>query len=127
MPKPMMMTIEVEEVAFGKIFRTLDGMNGVVSIHLQGKGPRAKPNGSQAAPKHNGQTVWRLVMNALLASKGPLSRTELAQVIQAGGKAPTSLPDALLKMRKAKHIALHGKGQYKITAAGIKAATISDE
>jgi hypothetical protein len=39
MPKPLTITIDVEEVAFGKVFRTLDTMPGVISINLKGSGP----------------------------------------------------------------------------------------
>ena len=32
MPKPMKIMVEVEEFAFGRVFRILDGMEGVVAM-----------------------------------------------------------------------------------------------
>jgi hypothetical protein len=43
MPKPLVITIAVEEIAFGKIFRTLDGAPGVISLTFhQAESPKHK-------------------------------------------------------------------------------------
>ena len=130
MPKPMSISIEVEEVAFGKVFRTLDGMPGVININIRGKGP--KPNGSApilpvSARKGNGKTVHTLILESLLASKSPKSREELGEAVATGGKSATSTPDGLQKLKKQKLIKQAGVGKYRITAAGIRAATTNTE
>ena len=113
MPKPITMLVDVEEVAAGKIWRTLDAMNGVVSIKIKGEGPRqVKPNG-----KGNGHTAQRLILDALRA-KSPLHRSELQAAIEAGGKQKTSLPQALSELKKGKRIIPLKAGLFKITAAG---------
>ncbi len=43
MPKPMPIILEVEEIAFGAVFRKLRNMEGVVSIDLEGDPEDAKP------------------------------------------------------------------------------------
>lgn len=125
MPKPMTMTIEVEEIAFGKVFRTLDGMPGVINIRITGSGPKAmaKPNGRGTNGQRQGgtKTVPGIVLGELV--KGPRGRPDLAPALERAGKKATSLPDALQKLRKAKAIKTAGKGkgtEYTITPVGMK-------
>lgn len=125
MPKPMSMTIEVEEMAFGKIFRTLDGMPGVVSINLKGAGPKAatpkgKANGDGTA--NGGKTLNTLLLEAMLASKNVLTAADLASALQAHGKSRNSAQGTLSRLKAHKLVKRSGKG-WKITPAGIKAAT----
>lgn len=126
MPKPMTMTIEVEEIAFGKIFRTLDGMPGVVNIRIAGSGPKtaAAAKSSTAGQKQGGaQTVPCIVLGTLIENKTPLGRPELFDAVESYGKHGTSLPDALQKLRRAKAIKSTGSGRtvtYKITPVGVK-------
>lgn len=121
MPKPIGMSIKVEEIAFGKVWSTLDTMPGVISITIEGNGPKAKPNGK--ATNGNGKTVADLVLETLLA-KSPQTKTQLEDYVAHGGKAKTSLPDTIARLKKGKLIRPIGnKGQYKITAAGTKQAT----
>lgn len=125
MPKPITMIIDVEEIAFGKVWRALDVMPGVINIHMKGTGPPKLPEQKVATVKKNGKTTKRLVLESLL-SKSPKAREELEAAIVNGGKQKTSLPDTLTKLKKEKSIRPIGKGKYKITAAGIKAATQED-
>jgi hypothetical protein len=118
----MAMTIEVEEVAFGRVFRTLDGMAGVVAIRIQGSGPKpARKNGAKSG--HGGSTAAQLVLAALAASKAPLDRAALIPAMEAGGKKAASLPDTIQKLRKQKLITSPKVGEYKLTKAGLTAAT----
>jgi hypothetical protein len=115
MPKPMEMTIEVEEIAFGPVFRKLDIMPGVIAIHLRGTGPRA------VGPRNRGSvaTVECLVLGALMLAKKPLNTTELATAITSFGKQKSSLGDSLMKLKAKKHIAAVKTATYKITPAGV--------
>lgn len=124
MAKPMTMSIAVEEAAFGRVFRLLDSMPGVVSINILGTGPKANGAAPAASQKRGGsQSVPCLALGMLMESEEPLNRAALSEVLIKHGKKPSSLPDALMKMRKAKEIRTVGKGRnvtYKITPAGIK-------
>lgn len=122
MPKPMFMTVQVEEFAFGRVFRLLDTTPGVVTINLKGEGPRAKPNGKAIQKKGGAQSIPCLVLGALIKTPG-LSRPQLIALLEGNGKKPSSLPDSLTKLRHAKEITSSGKGsntKYQATKAGVK-------
>ena len=123
MPKPMTMIITVEEIAFGKVFRILDTMPGVVSISLTGQGPKmpGKLNGSHKGQKMGGaNTVPCLVLGALIEADGKsLNRSDLIPAVEAAGKRATSVPDALTKLIKLSCIK-RKEGQITITATGRK-------
>jgi hypothetical protein len=115
MPKPMTMVIQVEETAFGRVFRLLDTMPGVASITLTGAGPKTK-----GPKKVGGPTVPMLILNALCAAKGGHMLTaELRPVVEAGGKKGTSVPDSLTKLGKLK-LVTRKEGVITITALGRK-------
>lgn len=114
-----MMTIQVEEIAFGKVFRTLDTMPGVIAINLHGSGPKEQTTSSPPR-RTGGATVECLILGALRETKVPLTRTTLTEVIVQGGKAASSFQDAISKLVKKKHVTKGVDGNYKITAAGSK-------
>jgi hypothetical protein len=119
-----MMTIAVEEILFGKLYRTLDAMPGVASITIHSEG--VKGNGAEPKRKKQkqggSQSVYCLVLGAL--ASGPATRDRLAPVLEEAGKKGSSLPDALTKARKAKHITVKNAGKrdavYTLTALGKK-------
>lgn len=117
MPKPIKMMIEIEELAFGRVFRTLDGMPGVVAITPIGDGPKA-PKGPDGK-KGKGGTVYCLVLRALIEADKAINRDSLRDVLKANGKAASSLPDTLTKLKKAKHIVVKN-AMYTITPGGRK-------
>lgn len=121
MPKPIELMIEVEEIAMGKVWRTLDTMKGVVRISLKGSGPKkgTKTNGKAT---NGGPSVGTLVIKAL-QNKKTLSKGALEELLEANGKKKTSLPSKLTELKAKKQIAATGDGLYKITAAGRKVDT----
>lgn len=125
MAKPMKMMIEVEEIAHGRVFRLLDTMEGVVSITPIGDGPksaRQNSGGSKGQKQGGSQSVACLVLGALLQTPG-LTREHLFPVLESHGKRRTSLPDTLMKLKKAGEIRASGSGRnvtYKATPAGKK-------
>jgi hypothetical protein len=126
MAKPIKVMIEVERIAFGDVFVSLDGMKGVVSITPIGDGPRnarQKAATGTRGQKHGGaQSAPCLVLGALLKSPG-LSREQLYPVLEGNGKSRNSLPDTLTKLKKAGEIRASGSGRdvtYKATPAGKK-------
>jgi len=114
----MTMTIEVEEMAFGKVFRTLDGMPGVIAIKIAGTGPK-KPKGNSKG-NSGGRTSAQIVLAELV--RQPLDKGALTQRLEEGGKKATSLPDTLYKLRNQKLITGSAAKGYKITKAGLSAA-----
>lgn len=114
--KPLKMMLEIEEGAFGRVFRTLDGMPGVVSMMPIGDGPK---NAKAAGKKGKGGTVYCLVLKALIEAGKPLNRDALRDVLASNGKAASSLPDTLTKLKKAKHITIKN-AMYSLTPAGRK-------
>jgi hypothetical protein len=116
MPKPMTMTIDVEEIAFGAVFRRLDTMPGVISINLRGSGPKPAPSSTRR--KGGSATVECLILGALVEATKPLSRPDLVAAVTAGGKQASSMPDALVKLKRKSHIAYLKGALYKITKAG---------
>lgn len=124
MAKPLMMTIAVEESFFGKIYRTLDSTPGVASITIHSEGPKSNGAASPRAGQKQGGTgsVYCLILNAMIENPG-IARPQLMAVAEANGKRATSVPDAITKAKKAKHVAVKGSGKsstYTITAAGRK-------
>lgn len=121
MPKPMKVLVEVEEIAHGRLFRLLDGMQGVVSITPVGDGPRAAANGTRQK-KGGAQSVSCIVLGAVIATPG-ITRAQLKPVIEGAGKRVSSMPDALSKLKRDKYIVAHGSGKsvtYSSTVAGKK-------
>lgn len=121
MPKPMKVMVEVEEIAHGRLFRLLDGMPGVVSITPVGDGPKsgAKSTGQK---KGGAQSVPCIVLGAVISTPG-INRAQLAPIVEGAGKRVTSMPDALAKLKRDKHIVAHGSGKsvtYSSTVAGKK-------
>lgn len=116
MPKPMTMTIDVEEIAFGAVFRKLDAMPGVISINLRGSGPRGQA--ASKARKGSAATVECLILGALVEAKEPVTRAALVEAATAGGKQASSVPDALNKLKNKKHVRVVRGGMYKVMPAG---------
>jgi hypothetical protein len=128
MPKPIRVMIEVERIAFGDVFVSLDAMKGVVSITPLGDGPKgarqngAGPKGSKGMKHGGAQSAPCLVLGALIETPG-LGRVQLREVMTGNGKSANSLPDTLAKLKTAGEIRASGTGRdvtYKVTTAGKK-------
>jgi hypothetical protein len=117
MPKPIQLTILAEEFALGKIFRTLDGMEGVASISLHGTGP-SRLGGEGKVKQRGSFTTSCIILKVLTTSNA--GRELLRSAIVSGGKSPSSLQSAIDFLRKEKHIRDMPKGKFQITAAGRK-------
>lgn len=136
MAKPLIMTINVEEIAFGRVFRALDAMPGVVSIDIQAESKRGA-----AAPAPAGRvggkgtrtgaaTIECIILGALGDGSEARTRDELRTAITRAGKAATSMPDALRKLKEKRHVKVAAGGKYAITVAGkerfVEACAISN-
>jgi hypothetical protein len=125
MVKPMPMRLQVEEVAFGKVFRMLSGMPGVVSIDIDAESPKRqynKKNGAEQAPradrgsKAGGNSSICLMLAAL--TKGPVDRKTLEDAVVAGGKAKATLNNQLWSAKERKLIVKKANGTFSMTAKG---------
>lgn len=123
MPKPMTVTIDVEEIAFGRVWRTLDAMPGVVKMHMHGTGP--KPEAKVRASSKKGETVHCVLLRALKANEDAfpsalIPKKVLEDAVIKAGKAKGSLHNVIDKAKKLKHLRSPKTGFYKITPAGVK-------
>lgn len=122
MPKPMKLLVEVEEIAFGRVFRALDGMNGVVSLTPVGEGVKAATGKTTGQKKGGAQSSACVVLGELIRS-GPLPRSNIVAALRTAGKSVASTADTMKKLFVAKHVTKRGRGRdvvYTITPAGKK-------
>lgn len=123
MPKPIRVTVDIEESFFGKIYRTLDTMPGVAAIAIHSEGVKGNGVAKPRQKKGGTQSVPCLLLGALIQTPG-LTREQVIPILEASGKKGSSLPDALTKLKKAGHIKIKGAGKagasYTVTAAGKK-------
>lgn len=123
MPKPMKLVVEVEESHFGRVFRTLDNMAGVATLTIVSEGVKGpKPTGNDKRKKGGTATVPCIILGELMRDQ-VRDRAWLDAAVKSAGRSPTSVPDALAKLRKAKEIKQTGpgaEGVFSITAKGKK-------
>jgi hypothetical protein len=120
MPKPLTMTIAVEELHFGKVFRTLNSMPGVAAIQIGGEAVKPKSNGGYAASNNRGTdaagtSAICLVLNAL--SIRAQTKKELDEALGKYGKKATT---PITKLTARRMVVRKGRGLYAITPAGKK-------
>jgi hypothetical protein len=114
----MKFTVDVEEIAFGKVFRTLDAMPGVISIKIVGDGPR-----SQQQPATSGRPrAAAILLQALSAApRGQMARGDLEAVLAKNGRSKKSFPGTLFTMEKQKLLRRSARGKIvTMTPAGAK-------
>jgi hypothetical protein len=107
MPKPMMIMIMVEELAFGSVYRKIDAMPGVISLSLNAnngdKAPAAPAKTRAKGKTADGSTALCIVLNALhMAHGSAIPRSELRDLIVTQGKAPKSLANVIFTGRRKK-------------------------
>lgn len=127
MPKPIKVMIEVEETFFGRVFRALDGMEGVATITPIGDGPRSQRQGNggnvSGQKKGGAQSVQCILLKALIRAGEPTLRSDLGDALVAAGKTKSGLATSMKLMLQAKEVTRSGAGKnvkYKVTAKGIK-------
>ena len=127
MPKPLKAMIEIEEAFFGKVFRALDGMEGVASITPIGDGPRSQRpgnGGSVTGQKKGGaQSVQCVILKALIRAGKATPRSDLGEALVAAGKTKSGLATSMKLMLQNKEVTRQGAGKnvtYKVTPKGIK-------
>lgn len=134
MPKPFMLGVEIEEVALGKVLRTLNGMPGVVALHMDFTG-KTKPNGGAAAANgHDGdrprrgrppgqpRKVFPITgideMLGLFKKKKKLSAQGMRDAFAAAGRSPGSTASILHGLLTTGVLARSGIGEYALTKKG---------
>jgi hypothetical protein len=111
MPKLFPISIEVEELAVGKVMRMLNSMPGVAKLHLDLEKKEAKPNGrgphkTRVQLEETGEDV---VAKALYG-KPPMTNAQLRDVFTSQGRSPTSINSVLHTMKN--------NGEVKVTKDG---------
>lgn len=140
MPKPMMMVLHVEEIAFGSTFRRLRNMPGIVRIDLDGE-PDEKPNGhllegivpgsqkryrggggiakNGKGSDAGGDSAKCIVLDALASAELPVASGYLTDLLESKGKSRKTFANVSHVMRRDK-LARKNKTGWVITRAGRK-------
>jgi predicted transcriptional regulator len=115
MPKPMTITISVEEAFFGKIYRTLDLTPGVVSISYHSESeakPKPKPNG-KSRPSYD--TIGKDFVIKLLSKGRPMIPSAVGKAFTSAGRSYHSATSVIHKLKSEGLIQnIEGKG-YTLT------------
>lgn len=126
MPKPMRLMVDVEEIAYGRVFRMLDGSDGVVSITPVGEGPRSqRANGGIAVRQKKGGalSVPCVVLKTLIRAGEPMLRFDIGEALVSAGKTKNGLAPTMKDLLEKKEVTRSGAGKktaYKVTPKGIK-------
>lgn len=124
MPKPMMMTIAVEEIAFGSVFRRVKNMDGVISLAIDAE-QDTKSNGKTRAKKPkkgtmaDGTSAKCIVLSSLERSGVPMSSSDLMDILEGAGKSRKTFANVTHHAKKDKTIRKTAKG-WVITPTGRK-------
>src|SRR3954468_10732130 len=137
MPKPFMLGVEIEEVALGNVLRKLNGMPGVVNIHMDFKGVKpnghAKTNGAglhgtrRGRPPGTGRvftTTGREDILEMLAS-APGKQMELGAMkdrFAQKGRSPGSINSLMHVLQKDGMITRKGDGIWSLSKKGVDQA-----
>jgi hypothetical protein len=100
----MIITIAVEEIAFGKIYRLLDTMPGVVSISYHAEGPKdkaaSKPNGKIGKPRNSYEVTGNdFMLGFMYKNDGPYPTARLREAFSKAGRSPASVASLLHKAK----------------------------
>lgn len=119
MPKPMTITVGVEEAYFGKIYRSLDTTPGVVSLsyHSEHK-TEGKPNGKVNLKYET--SAKALVLDTLSKAKGPLPASAIVEAFRKASRADGSASSTLHVLKTGGLITQSRKG-YALSSRGRKA------
>lgn len=105
MPKPFLIGVEVEEIAFGRVMRKIDELPGVVKIHLSFSKEKlgGKPNGAgqTRGPYKTRGTFEKTGQEAIidaLNGKPPMTLAQLRDVFVAQKRSPKSISSCLHEM-----------------------------
>jgi hypothetical protein len=130
MPKPFLIGIEIEEIAFGAVLRKLEGLPGVVALHMDFTKPNApkltKTNGMAhdeppkkrgrppgATPSHPDMTGEQMILEIVHAGK-TVSLNDLREGFEAAGRSPASVSSCLYKLAQRGEIVRSGPNAYRI-------------
>jgi hypothetical protein len=122
----MTLLIEVEEIAFGKVFRKLDEMSGVISINIRGSGVKGKGKGrgDNVVPfnpnrtKGGTPTCGMIVLKLLVDSGEPVTRDACMAELVKFGKAETNITSCMTDLVRRKLASRIGRAEYKATKKG---------
>ena len=131
MPKPFMLTIEIEEIAVGPVIRRLTNMPGIVALHMDLDKLNAKPGGGGF--KKNGEArkpytpraprpigTMRADMLALLKSGKPMESKAIHAALNPSGgdKQKTSVRNTIYNAKRDGFIKQAGDGKMALAEKG---------
>jgi len=112
MPKPFMIGVEIEELAFGAVMRKIDALDGVIKIHLNlNKEKGGRPNGHDAprvlrarGPQNKYEITGSELVTKALFARSPLTTAQLREMFVAQDRSPSSINSVLHTMIKANEV-----------------------
>lgn len=121
-----MMSIAVEEIAFGRVFRVLKNMSGVISLDIDGNADKAATKNPERAPRGSAikGTSGRCIVLGLLTQTPGITSLQMGDAMSSAGKSPKTLHSLLHLMAKEKQIKKWapkkkgGRPTFTITATG---------
>jgi hypothetical protein len=125
MPKTMFALVEIEEGSFGKIWRMLDTMPGIVTLSYKSEGVKGQSGNKPGGKKGGAQSSECVVLDVLIRGERPCPRQVLsAALVTAGRKASTiaGVMNALIKKKQVRVVSGRGSKDvlYSVTPAGKK-------
>lgn len=91
MPQPIKITIIVEEVALGKVMRTLHNTPGVIRVGLDMEsGPKQEPNGHDKSWNRHGESGQKFLLKLLLSKNKPLTHGMVGDEFEKAGRSRNS-------------------------------------
>jgi hypothetical protein len=110
----MTITIAVEEAIFGKVYRLLDTMPGVVSLTYHAEGAKTKPNGKAKTPRGSFDISGHDALLAFLYKTHPAKLSDLRAAFEKMGRSPNSIPSLMHALKGEGSIASSPEG-YTLT------------
>jgi len=123
MPKLFPIHIEVEEMYVGRVYRMLDGMDGVAKIALTGLSAKTKPNGADHPTVRKPRGPYKKFdvggderIAQALFKNSPMTASQLAEMFTEEGRSPKSVNSCVHTMKKRGDVVQDPKmGGYMLT------------
>lgn len=123
MPKLFPISIEVEELAVGKVMRLLNTMPGVAKLHLDLERREVKANGAgePRGPYKTRKKAVQLeetgeeVIAKVLFGKPPMTNAQLRDVFVSQGRSASSINSVLHTMKNKGDVQISPDGGYTLT------------
>ena len=116
MPKPFLLGVEIEEASFGRVMRKINGLPGVIALHVDfqkpgktGKPDKSKPNG---AGRNTFETTAVEAVTKALAGGKTMTPKQMRELFEKQGRSPKSASSILHNMKQSGALVSRGGGAW---------------